>query len=189
MNSRTNVNVSIDMDFVFGASESKYDLVYNPDDYSTNGLYKVLSVTLENETETKKIAMIGDYLSSNEKCIVQEEDRLILLQNDVLNVIDLQTGALKEHIILDNMGCNFEIYAVKDGYVIYGEEEISMLDRQFRKKWGFCGRDIFISISGRTPFELRKRKIKLSDFHDNYYEIDYNGNVLVERERERRSFS
>ena len=61
MNSRINVNVAIDMDFVFGASEHKYDLVYNPDDYSSNGLYKVLSVTLENGTETKRIAMIGDY--------------------------------------------------------------------------------------------------------------------------------
>lgn len=183
MNSRTNVNVAIDMDFVFGASEHKYDLVYNPDEYNTKGLYKVLSVTLENEAGTKRIAMIGDYLTSDEKCLIQEENRVILLQNDALNIIDPYTGKLEEHILLDNMGCNFEIYPVEDGYVIYGEEEISMLDKKFQKKWGFFGRDIFISISGRTPFELGKRKIKLNDFLDNYYEIDYDGNLLEERVR------
>lgn len=183
MNSRININVSIDMDFVIGSSEKQYDEVHNPENYSADGLYKVLSVIIGNGDKKRKVAVIGDYMASDEKCLIQEEDRVILLQNDALNIIDPHTGNLKEHIILDNMGCNFEIYAVDDGYVIYGEEEISMLDKQFQKKWGFFGRDIFISISGRTPFELGKRKIKLNDFLDNYYEIDYEGNLLEERVR------
>lgn len=189
MNEKINVNVTIDMRFVFGSSEQQYDIVYNPEAYNANRLFKVLCVAIEIGTETKRIAMIGDYLASDENCLIQENDRLIILQNDALNIIELQTGELMDHIILDNIGCNFEIFSVEDGYVIYGEEEITMLDKQFHKKWGFSGRDIFISISGRTPFELGKRKIKLNDFLDTYYEVDFDGNLLVERVRERKIIS
>ena len=39
--------------------------------------------------------------------------------------------------------------------------------------------DIFVSITDKTPFEIKSDRICLYDFEDNYYEIDFNGKELV----------
>lgn len=77
-------------------------------------------------------------------------------------------------------GCNYGIFRVQNGYIIYGEIEILMLDFEFNKKWAFSGKDIFVSISGKKSFELCENSIRLYDFEDNYYEIDYMGNLIME---------
>lgn len=53
-----------------------------------------------------------------------------------------------------------------------------MPDFSFVKKWSFSGKDIFVSLSNKKPVELRDNSICLYDFEDNYYEIDYDGNVI-----------
>lgn len=55
-----------------------------------------------------------------------------------------------------------------------------MLDFNFNKKWSFSGRDVFVSVSRRKPFELCENSIKLYDFEDNFYEIDFMGNLISE---------
>ena len=67
-----------------------------------------------------------------------------------------------------------------DGYLIYGEIEIIKLDNKFNTAWKFSGKDIFVSISGKNAFELTEQSIKLYDFEDNFYELDFNGNVICE---------
>ena len=56
-----------------------------------------------------------------------------------------------------------------------------MLDLEFNKVWSFSGRDIFVARTNRKSFELCDNSIKLYDFEDNYYEIGYDGNILVEK--------
>ena len=41
--------------------------------------------------------------------------------------------------------------------------------------WAFSGKDIFASVSGKLPFEIKDELICLYDFEDNYYEIDFEG--------------
>lgn len=41
-------------------------------------------------------------------------------------------------------------------------------------------KDIFASVSGKEPFELCEDRIKLYDFEDNYYEIDFWGIILTD---------
>ena len=62
--------------------------------------------------------------------------------------------------------------------IIHGEMEITMLDNEFNKMWSFMGKDIFASVSGKEPFEICKDRIKLYDFEDNYYEIDFCGKCI-----------
>lgn len=46
-------------------------------------------------------------------------------------------------------------------------------------RWSFSGRDIFVRYMGEEPaFEMKSDRICLYDFEDNYYEIDYDGNVI-----------
>ena len=88
------------------------------------------------------------------------------------------TGVITKKKDLDTVGCNFAIYRTKRGNVIYGETEITMLDDDLNKKWSFSGMDIFVSVNGTNPFEMKEDRICLFDFYDHYYEIDYDGNLL-----------
>ena len=53
-----------------------------------------------------------------------------------------------------------------------------MIDNNLNELWNFCGKDIFVSISGKNPFEICNDRIKLYDFEDNYYEINFDGKQI-----------
>lgn len=103
MNSRTNVNVSIDMDFVFGASESKYDLVYNPDDYSTNGLYIILNleendICISQLAPTDRIREISveelNSLRDSINCLREMEGEPMLTEDEWPSAVEPEVYAL-----------------------------------------------------------------------------------------------
>lgn len=53
-----------------------------------------------------------------------------------------------------------------------------MLDFEFNERWKFLGKDIFVSVSGKTAFQLCEKTVKLYDFEDNFYEIDFDGTLI-----------
>ena len=126
------------------------------------------------------IALIGDYYSDDEDCAVLENEILTVLMNDDVIRINVSSGELIQQVKTDLFGCGFGFYQAKDGYIIYGEIEIMMLDHELKKKWSFSGCDIFVSITGKNPFQMFEDHISLYDFNDHYYEIDYNGVLIKE---------
>ena len=66
------------------------------------------------------------------------------------------------------------------GYLVYGESVIATYDSELNQIWNFSGKDIFATISDKTAFTIENDSIKLYDFEDNFYELDYNGNVIRE---------
>ena len=56
-----------------------------------------------------------------------------------------------------------------------------MLDFDFKVKWKFSARDIFVTLDNTKAFELCNDRIKLFDFEKNYYEIDFNGKLICEK--------
>ena len=56
--------------------------------------------------------------------------------------------------------------------------KLKKLDFNFNKVWGFYGRDIFVSMNNKKAFEISNNKIKVYDFEDNYYELDFDGNEI-----------
>ncbi|MDE6014287.1 MAG: hypothetical protein K2H41_01110 [Acetatifactor sp.] len=175
-------SVSISIDNVYGiesADNRYYDLILNPDKLNRNDFYKTLAIYIELLAETISIALIGNFYCYNTDCAILDRDILTVLQNDKITQINVYDGTMTLHKQFECLGCNFGIYKVEHGYIIYGEMEIIMLDLEFNKIWGFSGRDIFVSVTNKEPFELCDNSIKLYDFEDNYYEIDYDGNILV----------
>ena len=124
------------------------------------------------------IALIGPFCSYDHNCAILDDETLTVLQDKTITQFRITDGSIIRHIELDCFGCNFSIYKIENGYVLHGEIEITMLDLDFIKKWSFSGKDIFASVSGKQPFEIRDDFICLYDFEDNYYEIDFNGNLL-----------
>lgn len=176
-----NVKISIDGTYTVESTDKKpYDLVINPSHLKHNDMYRAFSIQIDLFYKELSIALIGDFYSYDVDCAFLEDKVLTVLQNNAIVQIDVKSGIMLFFKEFDCFGCNYGIYKVKNGYIIYGEIDIIMLDINFNKKWSFSGRDIFVSVSGKRAFELCEDSIKLYDFEDNFYEIDYMGNLIAE---------
>lgn len=180
-NDRCKIKIAVDETYTLDSVDNKpYNRVINPLSLKRNDFYKVFSIEIALSHETISIALVGNFYSYDTDCAVLDHEILTILQNNVIVQIKVGDGTMLHYKTFDCFGCNFGIYKVKEGYIIYGEMEITMLDLNFNKQWGFSGGDAFVSISGKKPFELCDNTIKLFDFEDNFYEIDLNGTLVHE---------
>ena len=164
--------------YVLNSPDNKrYDFHWNPKGYTKDDRYRTFSIEVKGKNEAR-IALTGNYYSFPENCAVLEENRLIVLQNYDIHIIDLEKMCLLQEYYIEDMACNFGIYRIADGYIIHGELDIKKLNLQFEKLWSFGGRDIFVTSNGKNAFELGEKTIKLYDFEDNYYEIDFDGKMI-----------
>lgn len=174
------IEINIDETYTVGSADNRhYDVTLNPAHYRNNSLSKTLSIHIDLFSKEFQIALIGPYHSYDSDCAVLEEDILTVLQDDMVTQIKVTDASVVRNVMLDCFGCNFAIYKVKKGYIIYGEMEITMLDFELEKLWDFSGRDIFVSILNREPFTIHENSISLYDFGDNYYEIDFDGKQII----------
>ena len=164
-------------------NSATYDFVYNPLDYEKSDYFKVFSIHVEMHDRGYSIALVGDRNSYDEDCAVLEGKILTVLQGWNAIQFDVESGQIIKRSELDSSGCNFGIFQLNGGYIIYGEIEITMLDHELQKKWSFSGYDIFISTTEKTPFEIKTDRICLYDFYDNYYEVDFDGNMITGPQR------
>ena len=177
--SNCSINIKIDETFTIDSADNCcYDIIHNPCNYKHNDFTKTLAIHVDLFTKEYSIALVGSFYTYDADCAVLENDTLAVLQNDTITIINIFDGSIINHVKFDCFGCNYGIYKVKKGYIIYGEIEITMLDFDFVKKWSFSGKDIFVSLSNKKPFELHEDSICLYDFEDNYYEIDYEGKAI-----------
>lgn len=173
------VDITVDSTYTIDSADNKhYDLVLNPDDYYHNDFSNTLAIAIDIFAKTFNIALIGSFYSYDTDCAVIDGDILTVMQNNTITQLNVLNGEMTLHKHFECFGCNFGLYKVKLGYVVYGEIQILMLDQNFEVKWRFSGKDIFVSCSGKTPFKLCENSIRLYDFNDEYYEIDYNGNNI-----------
>ena len=171
------VRISVDDSYTIDSVDNNYyDIIHNPDNKSE--FYKTFSIEILEGHKKKKIALISDYHIYDTDCAILKGNILTILQNDIISQINVKSGELSFYTDVEAFGCNFGIYEIETGYIIYGEIEIKMLDFNFNTKWKFSGRDIFVSVSGKKSFELCEDRIKLYDFNDYYYEIDFGGNEI-----------
>lgn len=143
-------------------------------------MYNVFSVQIDLFSKIISIALIGSLYSSDKDCAVLEDKTLTILQNDSIVQLNVNDGTMINFKEFDCFGCNYGIYRIQNGYIVYGEIDIIMLDFEFNKKWEFSGKDIFVSISDKKAFELCENSIKLHDFEGDFYEIDFSGKLISE---------
>lgn len=173
------VQITVDKLYTVESADNRhYDYVLNPDNYHHNDFCKTFAIKIDLLTKIISIALVGDFYSYESDCAILDGDILTVLQNDTITQIKVCDGSIIIHKQLDCFGCNFGIYKVRKGYVVYGEIDITMLDLELNIMWTFSGRDIFVTNSNKKPFELCENTIKLYDWEDNYYEIDFDGNLV-----------
>lgn len=183
-----NVEISIDKTFTVDSTDNKpYDLVINPLNLKHSDTYKAFSIEIDLFYKAIRIALIGrfysyadDSLGYDANCAILQDEVLTVLQDRAIVQLDVNNGAILLFKIFECFGCNYGIFKVKNGYIIYGEIEITMLDFEFNKEWSFMGKNIFISKLDKNSFELCENSIKLYDIENNFYEIDFMGNLIQE---------
>ncbi|MBE6543765.1 MAG: hypothetical protein E7675_05140 [Ruminococcaceae bacterium] len=178
------IKITVDNTYTVNSADNpkKYDHTLTPSFVQRGDMYTVLDISVAGPN-SYSLALIGSYHTYQDSCAILEGSILTVLQNDHIIRIDLDTAQIIKEYEIDMCGISFGIYSVKGGYIIYGEVEILKLDLDYRTLWSFSGKDIFVSATGKRAFELTKESIKLYDFEDNFYELDYDGNVLKRRVR------
>ncbi len=177
-----NVEIWIDYTYTLESMDNKpYNIVINPQNLKRNDIYRVFSIQIDLFDKIINIALIGSLYSYDFDCAVLDGEILTVLQDNAIIQINIKDGSMIFYKQFDCLGCNYGIYKIKQGYIIYGELEITMLDFDFNKKWKFSGKDIFVSISEKKAFELCDNSIKLYDFENNFYEIDLNGKLIYSK--------
>lgn len=188
-NELCSVEISIDTTYTVQSSDNRrYDLEWNPKNYKHNDYYKTFAIHIDLFNSEIDVALVGDFYSYDSNCAVLDGKVLTIMQNKAISQICVDDGALILHKEFECYGSTFGLYRVANGYVIYGELEIVMLDLNFDKIWEFSGRDIFVSQTREHVFVLGEHSIKLYDWEDNYYEIDYTGKLIREQPKNKAGF-
>lgn len=178
-NPKCKIMISVDETYTVESSDNNhYDMVLNPYHFKRNNRYKTFSIQIDLFYKKICVALVGDFYSYDADCAILDNEILTILQNNAIIQIKIYDGSLMFYKVFDCFGCNYAIYKVGSDYIIYGEIEIIMLDSKFNKKWTFSGRDIFVSMSKKKSFELCENSIKLYDFEDNFYEVDFDGKQI-----------
>lgn len=132
-------------------------------------------------TESRNVAFLVPLYMPVEHFAVPSDNKIFMMFNDILCVFNPETCKIEQEKELETMGTMFLAFAYEKDFILYGEVEIYRVDKNLNVLWEFSGKDVFVKKSGGEPaFQMKDDRICLYDFSDNYYEIDYEGNILME---------
>ena len=167
--------------YTIGSADNKvYDRVIIVEDYEYN---KQFEFRVDYIGTVKTVLIIASGHTPEESFVALHEDGLLLMLNDMLCIFNPETLDIVKQTRIDPMGTMFEIHPYKSDYILYGELEIYRISSDLKVLWCFGARDIFVRYQGDEPaFLMKKDRICLYDWLDNYYEIDYDGKLILEVE-------
>ena len=161
------------------------DNVIQPDDYIVLNedfpktvLIKILDA---NHSEEKSIVLSVSFFTPHDQFAFIMDNDLFMFLNDTVCNMELQTGRIVKRSKLDISGSLVSVHLYRDDFILYCEMNIIRMNQNLDVIWNFMARDIFVRYKGEEPaFEMKEDRIQLYDFSDNYYEIDYDGKVIVD---------
>lgn len=144
--------------------------------------YKCIEVEVEHDMKKRTALIILSLYARLDSFTALHKDGLFLMFDRILCIFSPETLSIVKRIELDSagMGEMFEVHPYGEDYILYGECEICRFSSDLTVQWEFFGKDIFVRYADDEPaFIMREDRICLYDFEDNYYEIDYDGNIIV----------
>lgn len=119
----------------------------------------------------------GGKTSVHSNSAVLDDENLVVALGDSIFNIQLPDLELNWIVQGDDSLC-FAIYRISDGYVVHGELAITKVSRDGKIDWQFYGRDIFVTQDGVDSLVIEDDRIKVKDWENNLYEIDFNGKEI-----------
>ena len=146
--------------------------VIETDSFAHYSCYEMCVVSFENGEEVSLI-VIGSYCSKlfEHSGILEEEIFYLILDNQIVK-LDLKDFTYRTYSISKPIGTYYEIYSCQRGFLVYGELELILFDKQFTEQWRYCTMDI---LFGEKSLQLKEEFISFTDFDGNYHEVDWFG--------------
>lgn len=166
--------------YSFNSADNKlYDEIIVIEDGDFN---KCFEIEVELYGEVRIVLIIASYCTPTDSFVGLHKNGLFLMLNEVLCIFNPETLSIDKRIEIELMGTMFEVHPFGEDFILYGELEIYRISTELSIEWIFSGRDIFVRYQGDKPaFEMRKDRICLYDFEDNYYEIGYDGRLIIDK--------
>ncbi len=117
-----------------------------------------------------------------EDTFIIEDNKLLVLSGNEIYCLEIPSLKLIWKKEFDRI-TNFSLHKLENDYIIYGELEIFRITKHGEIIWRFGGRDIWVSVDGKNPFNIETDKIRLFDFDSNEYVLDFDGNVIEDNPR------
>ena len=174
----------ISIDEICGPLKSEdldsFDYVFDPKDHITDEFHSAFSIKIESTKKTLTVGLIGSFLAIGRQCAALDGSTLIVLMDDEIFELDLESISLIRHTAIGNE-CYFAIYQIENGFIIHGEETILRLNRNFEQVWRFGGSDIFATPDvDKETFAISNDKIFLEDWNGYKFILDLDGKLLQE---------
>lgn len=165
-------------EYSFDSTDNKpYDkiIVMEESDFHT-----CIEIEVEHNREIQTVLIIAAYHIILNSFVALHKNGLFMMLNEVLCIFNPDTLSIDKQIEINPIGTMFEVHPFGEDYILYGELNIYRISSDLNVEWNFSGRDIFVKYTGDEPaFMMKEDKICLYDFEDNYYEIGYDGKVIV----------
>lgn len=156
------------------------DLVVDVREGEDDGPDFGLVIRVDGPSASRKAAIRGSWQLSEESSVVMKDGAITVLADPCVLQIRLSDLIVTRSRQLETLGENFEIHDVPAGFLIFGELEIAMLDGSLDTMWSFSGPDAFFGNNNGPAFALNEDRIVLNDFLGDHFELDFDGNLVVE---------
>ncbi len=117
-----------------------------------------------------------------EDTFIIEDNKLWILSGNEIYCLEIPSLKLIWKKEFDRI-TNFSLHKLENDFIIYGELEIFRITKHGEIIWRFGGRDIWVSVDGKNPFNIETDKIRLFDFDSNEYVLDFDGKVIEDNPR------
>lgn len=167
--------ISIAAEPVLAVSQLPQGPLVYPDTEFPNGMASLADIHIHTGDTTHTLRLVGPPCCFG---AAVNGDQLAVMQFDLMTLLSLPELQILRQQTADCPGGCLGLYPLEDGWLIHAEDAVIRLDRELQLLWTRCGADIFVSVTGRDAFTLRDDRILLQDFSDNYYELDFQGNLV-----------
>ncbi len=106
-----------------------------------------------------------------------DDEHLLICCCDTIFCVTLPYLNLEWKTQVDPATC-FQVFKLRDDYVVHGELQIVRIDKKGLIKWEFIGADIFVSVDNKEEFKIENDGILLTDFSNTKYKIGFDGKLI-----------
>lgn len=175
-NDKYEITVKETVGYGINSTDNKYyDLcikVIDADMFGHYSSYEIEVMPFENQ-EIFSIIVIAPYCSKvfENSAILTDDIFYIILDNKIIKM-DLNNFTYINYLISNPFGTYYEVYNCERGFLVYGELELVLLNKQFEEQWRYCTQDI---LFGENSLQLNEEYISFIDFEGNSHEVDWYG--------------
>ena len=171
------VTVTIDPTYTFGSADNVryYEHVLVADPLEKGDYYTTFCIRILSGEREYTMALIGGNTDDDSECAVLEGDVLTILSGDIITGIDLAKRRIVRSKKLPHSLFNYALFRIPGGLAVYGELEITGLDREYNVIWQRGARDIINS------FQILEDRIEYSDISGFDYVIYFDKALLSDR--------